>query len=158
TDFRARLAVVKALASLDPHAGCGLDDDSAERADGSYVMAKMNASLSEIGGHAGKDTSWQIDGPSDGGRVPRMQLLDVARSRAQRARAGRQDSESARARRPRAPSNARRLARSRTADRTLEGGKHDCFNNPDATRRTKWECSTSEAQCGGSSTTGTGSG
>ena len=79
-----------------------------------------------------------------------MQLLDVARSRAQRLRSCRTNSEPARTGWPRATSNAHRLARSRAVDRTLEGGKHGRFNQPDTTRRTKWECSTSEAQCGGS--------
>ena len=44
-NFGTRLAVVEALASLDPRAGCGLDDDSVERTNGCYVMAGLNRVL-----------------------------------------------------------------------------------------------------------------
>jgi hypothetical protein len=44
--FCAHAEHTKALASLDPApAGCGLDDDSVERTNGSYVMAGLNRVL-----------------------------------------------------------------------------------------------------------------
>ena len=124
-DSGARLAVVKALVTLDPLRGLSaLTTTSVERTDGSYVMAGVSSVSVRIW-HAQTNNVARrpAHGPSHGSGVSWLQLLDVARSRARRPHSRRAHSEPSRARWACNATDLDRLARPRSSHRTLEGGQ-----------------------------------
>ena len=123
-DSGARLALVKALASLDPLVrALALTNRSIERADCFYVMADDHSVQQQrCDAEENNFARRSAHGPPDSSGLSWLQLLDVARSRAQRTHPRSPYSEPSRARRPRDAPNSDRLTRPGPPYRTLEGG------------------------------------